>query len=97
MTYPFKTNQQPDLPPFETLAFAGGGNHTQGNGRIGTGAPVESTKVQLTQPTRAGLPSYSAPARPNPSEPVQGNLLGAMPYNAQLGNASNDISWKVAA
>jgi hypothetical protein len=37
MMYPFKTNQQPDLPPFETLAFAGGGgNHTQGNGRICT-------------------------------------------------------------
>jgi len=37
MKYPFKTNQQPDLPPFETLAFAGGGgNPTQGNGRIGT-------------------------------------------------------------
>jgi hypothetical protein len=37
MTYPFNTNQQPDLPPFETLAFAGGGgNPTQGNGRIGT-------------------------------------------------------------
>jgi hypothetical protein len=34
MTYPFNTNHQPDLPPFETLAFAGGGNHTQGNGRV---------------------------------------------------------------
>lgn len=79
MEYPFKAIQQPDLPPFETLAFAGGGNHTQGNGRIGTAAPVEPTNMQLTQPTRAGLPSDSAPARPNPSEPVQANLLSAAP------------------
>jgi hypothetical protein len=35
MMYPYKTNQQPDLPPFETLAFeGGGGNPTQGNGRV---------------------------------------------------------------
>ncbi len=45
MTYPFKTNQQPDLPLFETLAFAGGGgNPTQGNGRIGTGSDYRTLR-----------------------------------------------------
>jgi hypothetical protein len=35
MKYPFNTNHQPDLPLFETLAFeGGGGNPTQGNGRV---------------------------------------------------------------
>jgi Ca2+-binding RTX toxin-like protein len=44
MKYPFNTNHQPDLPPLETLAFAGGGNHTQGNGRIGTGSDYRTLR-----------------------------------------------------
>jgi hypothetical protein len=78
--------------------------YTQGNGRIGTAAPVEAASPQLTRPTRAGLPSYSAPARPNPSEPAQASLLSAaqsIKPQSQYRNGqtlcANDSAWRQAA
>jgi hypothetical protein len=78
--------------------------YTQGNGRMGTAAPVEAASPQLTRPTRAGLPSYSAPARPNPSEPAQASLLSAaqsIKPQSQYRNGqtlcANDSAWRQAA